>query len=78
MGDGPFWLIVAAFSAIMGIIFSQMSFLKLSLLFFVGFTIAQWIFLPFKLLVKRRRPYANTELQGKVRQMGFSFLATSL
>jgi undecaprenyl-diphosphatase len=63
MGDGPFWLLILGLNSIIGIFFLQVSFLKLSMLIFIGFSIAQIIFIPCKLFIKRRRPYADYELQ---------------
>jgi undecaprenyl-diphosphatase len=63
MGDGPFWFIVLGISALVGIIYAKTSFLQLSLLIFIGLTLAQLAFIPLKLFIKRRRPYANSDLQ---------------
>ncbi len=66
MGDGPFWLLILGISAILGIFAEQASFIKLSMLILMGFSLAQLAFIPSKLFIKRRRPYANTEMQKSI------------
>ncbi len=66
MGDGPFWLLILGLSAILGIFAGQDAFLKLSMLILMGFSLAQLAFIPSKLFIKRRRPYANIQLQKNI------------
>jgi len=66
MGDGPSWLMLLGISSMLGIIFLQDSFLKLSMLLFMGFSIAQFAFIPLKMYVKRPRPYADPALQDEL------------
>ena len=63
MGDGPFWLIVLGIISVLGILCALTSLIKLSLLILIGFAVAQLVFIPSKIFLKRRRPYANVELQ---------------
>ncbi|MCP4130081.1 MAG: phosphatase PAP2 family protein [bacterium] len=64
MGDGPFWLIILALSAFVGMVFAQTAFIKLSLMIFMGFTLAQILFIPSKVFIKRYRPYADAALKA--------------
>ncbi len=66
MGDGPFWLMLLGISTIIGLIRPDSAFARLSLLIFMGFSLAQLVFIPSKIFVKRRRPYADPDLQQKL------------
>ncbi len=63
MGDGPFWMIVVFFSALIGQLSDIESYTQLSVFLMFGFIISNMVFTPLKTHVKRRRPYANLELQ---------------
>ncbi len=66
MGDGPFWLLTLFGAALIGQLSGQAAFQKLPILLMIGFIIANLIFLPCKLHLKRRRPYANPQLQEQL------------
>ncbi len=63
MGDGPFWMIVVFIAALMGQLSNNVTFSELTILLMFGLTISNMVFTPVKRHVKRRRPYANVELQ---------------
>jgi len=71
IGDGPFWMLVVFFTALV----SQMSVLPIAVeqsfalvanLLIIGLIIGNFIFVPMKEHIHRRRPYANSELQKKL------------
>ncbi len=63
IGDGPFWMIILFISALFGQFLGIDSFTTLSYLLILGFIISHMTFVQLKTRVKRRRPYANPELQ---------------
>ena len=62
MGDGPFWMLMVFFSALVGQLFNIDSLHHLSILLIFALTISNWVFVPFKTRIKRKRPYANKKL----------------
>ncbi len=63
MGDGPFWLLVVFISALIGHFIKIEAFFRLSILLMLGLMISNIVFVLCKTKVKRKRPYANVELQ---------------
>lgn len=63
MGDGPFWLIVVFISALIGQLTGDAAFFRVSILLMAGLAISNVAFGLCKTRIKRRRPYADTELQ---------------
>lgn len=63
MGDGPFWLLVVFISALIGHFLKMEVFFRLSILLMVGLMIGNVVFVFCKTKVKRKRPYADVELQ---------------
>ena len=63
MGDGPFWMIVVFVAALIGQLKNIESFYQLSILLMFGLMISNISFVLCKTKVKRKRPYANVELQ---------------
>ena len=62
MGDGPFWMLMVFFSALAGQLLNLDSLHNLSILLIFALTISNWVFVPFKTRIKRKRPYANNKL----------------
>ncbi|MBC2716414.1 MAG: phosphatase PAP2 family protein [Desulfobacteraceae bacterium] len=63
MGDGPFWLLVVFVAALIRQFINIDSFYQLSILLMFGLMISNIAFVLCKTKVKRKRPYANGELQ---------------
>jgi len=63
MGDGPFWMLVVLAAAVIGQLLNNEPFYQLSILLMFGLTISNIVFVLCKTRVKRKRPYANVELQ---------------
>jgi len=63
MGDGPFWMLVVFVAAFTGQLTNIKSFYQLSILLMFGLMISNIVFILCKTKVKRKRPYANFELQ---------------
>lgn len=63
MGDGPFWMLVLFVAALTGQLINIESFYQLSILLMFGLMISNIAFVLCKTKVKRKRPYANFELQ---------------
>lgn len=66
MGDGPFWMVVLFFTALTGQLFNSESFRQLVILLMFGLMISNLIFVLCKTYVKRRRPYADLQLQQEL------------
>ncbi len=66
MGDGPFWMLVVFIAALTGQLIDIESFYQLSILLMFGLMISNIVFVFCKTRVKRKRPYANTELQQQL------------
>lgn len=77
IGDGPCWMLVVLFSALIAhtsMMFnlswlslkSVQNFSELANLLMIGLIIGNFIFVPMKERIQRRRPYANLELQRKL------------
>jgi membrane-associated phospholipid phosphatase len=66
MGDGPFWMIVVFVAALIGQLINIESFYQLSILLMFGLMISNISFVLCKTKVKRKRPYANVELQQQL------------
>jgi len=62
MGDGPFWMLIVFFAALAGQLFNINAFHHLSILLIFALMISNWVFVPFKTRIKRKRPYANKML----------------
>jgi len=63
MGDGPFWMIVVFIAALAGQLFDITPLRDLSILMIFGFIISNAVFVFCKKYVKRKRPYADADLQ---------------
>jgi len=63
MGDGPFWLIVLFMAAFAGQLLNSEPLRRLVIQLMFALMIGNLIFLLCKTRVKRRRPYANDQLQ---------------
>jgi len=63
LGDGPFWMIVVFAAALAGQLFDITPLSDLSVLMILGFIIGNTVFVVCKNRVKRKRPYADAELQ---------------
>ena len=63
MGDGPFWMFLLFIAALTGQLINNESFYQLSILLMLGLMISNIVFVLCKTKVKRKRPYANFELQ---------------
>ncbi|MFZ2633759.1 MAG: phosphatase PAP2 family protein [Desulfosalsimonadaceae bacterium] len=63
MGDGPFWMIVLFIAALAGEWLNSDPFRQLAVSLMFGLMISNVVFVLCKTCVKRRRPYANPELQ---------------
>ncbi len=63
MGDGPFWLTVVFITGLLGSFPGNESFYQLSILLMVGLIISNIVFVFFKTKAKRKRPYADIEMQ---------------
>lgn len=66
MGDGPFWLIVLLLSALAGQVLGSEPLRRLVILLMVGLMLGNLVFLLCKTRLKRRRPYADRELQQEM------------
>jgi len=66
IGDGPFWLLVMLACALSGWLMGDVQLLNVANLMMAGLMIGNFIFVPLKTNIKRRRPYANPELQQKL------------
>lgn len=77
IGDGPSWMLVVFFSALLAqasllldLLFlsneSLQNFGMLANLLMLGLIIGNFVFVPMKERIQRRRPYANPELQEKL------------
>ena len=66
MGDGPFWMIVVFIAALTGQFLNIVSFNEVAVQLMLGLTIGQVVFALLKTNVRRRRPYANLELQQEL------------
>lgn len=63
MGDGPFWMFIIFLAALTGQLIDNESFYRLSILLMLGLMISNVVFVFCKTKVKRKRPYASSELQ---------------
>jgi membrane-associated phospholipid phosphatase len=63
MGDGPFWMIVLLISALTGQLLNSESLRQLVILLMFGLMISNVAFVFCKTYVKRKRPYADEEVQ---------------
>ena len=63
MGDGPFWMIILFLAAFAGEWLNSDPFRQLAVSMMFGLMISNVAFVLCKTFVKRRRPYANAELQ---------------
>ena len=63
MGDGPFWMIILFIAALAGEWLNSDPFRQLVISLMFGFMISNIVFVLCKTGVRRRRPYANAELQ---------------
>lgn len=63
MGDGPFWMLVLFVAALAGQLTANESFYQLSILLMAGLMTSNIVFVLCKTKVKRKRPYADIELQ---------------
>jgi membrane-associated phospholipid phosphatase len=63
MGDGPFWMLIVFIAAFTGQLKNIKSIYQLSILLMFGLMISNIGFVLCKTKVKRKRPYANFELQ---------------
>jgi len=63
MGDGPFWMLVVFVAALLGQLLNIKSFYQLSIMLMFGLIISNIVFVFCKNKVKRKRPYANSELK---------------
>lgn len=71
VGDGPFWMLVVFFAALISQVSvlpsaAEQSFALIANLLIIGLVIGNFIFVPMKEKIHRRRPYANPELQKKL------------
>lgn len=66
MGDGPFWMLVVFVTALTGQLLNIESFYQLSIFLIFGLIISNVVFGLCKTKVKRKRPYANNELQQEL------------
>ena len=66
MGDGPFWLIIMAVAAFVGQIFDVSSFERVANLLIFGLTLTNFVITPLKKRIKRKRPYANKQMQDEL------------
>lgn len=67
MGDGPFWLTIVFIIALLGLFLRDESFYQLSILLMIGLIISNVTFVFFKTRVKRKRPYADIEMQRHIK-----------
>ena len=67
MGDGPFWLTVVFIIALLGSLSRNESLYQLSILLMVGLIISNIAFVFLKTKVKRKRPYADIEMQRHIK-----------
>jgi len=63
MGDGPFWMIVLFMTALAGQLLNSESWRRLVILLMFGLMIGNVAFVFCKTYVKRKRPYADEQLQ---------------
>jgi len=63
IGDGPFWLITVLISALAGQLLKMEAFSRLTILLMTGLLISNVSFFLCKTNIRRRRPYADAELQ---------------
>jgi len=63
MGDGPFWMIVLLITALAGQLLNIESLRQVVILLILGLMISNVAFVICKTYVKRKRPYANEQLQ---------------
>jgi undecaprenyl-diphosphatase len=63
MGDGPFWMLLLFVAALTGQLLAIESLYQLSIMLMFGLMISNMTFVLFKTKVKRKRPYADIELQ---------------
>jgi undecaprenyl-diphosphatase len=66
IGDGPFWLIVLFIISLLGLFLKYENMYQLSIMLMIGLTISNVIFFLCKTKLKRKRPYANIELQKTI------------
>ncbi|MEW5737167.1 MAG: phosphatase PAP2 family protein [Thermodesulfobacteriota bacterium] len=66
MGDGPFWMLVVLAAAVAGQIFRYAPLHQASILLMFGLMVGNMVFTPLKSRIRRRRPYANKELQKEL------------
>ena len=67
MGDGPFWLLIVLIAALIGQLKNIETFYQLSILLMFGLLISNIVFVFCKTRVKRKRPYADIELQQQLK-----------
>lgn len=63
MGDGPFWMIVLFITAFAGQLLNSDTLRQLVILLMLGLMISNMAFVFCKTYMKRKRPYANAQLQ---------------
>ncbi len=66
-GDGPFWMLLVFISALIGQIFDNNAYYRLAILLMLGLSLGSMLFTQLKIRIKRRRPYANLELQEELK-----------
>lgn len=66
IGDGPFWMLLIFASALLGQLLHLVVFEQLAVLLMLALALGNALFTPMKIKIKRRRPYANPELQQKL------------
>ncbi|MBU2575918.1 phosphatase PAP2 family protein [Patescibacteria group bacterium] len=66
MGDGPFWMIVVLFFALIGQFFDIESVSHSANLLIFGLMLSNFMFSPLKKKIKRKRPYANSQMQKEI------------
>lgn len=66
MGDGPFWMMIVFITALLGAFLNNETYYQLSILLMVVLIISNIVFVFFKTKVKRKRPYANIEMQRNI------------
>ncbi len=67
MGDGPFWLIIMATAAFIGQAFDASPYEQVAILLMFGITITNFVITPLKKKTKRKRPYANRQMQDELK-----------
>lgn len=65
-GDGPAWMLWVIVLAVIGQLFSLPDFEHAASLIILALTLSNFIFVQFKVRVKRLRPYANQKMQQRL------------